>query len=496
MTNSQSKTKFHHFSIYDLLDRKQSMEKAYDLMEIYQRKWLRTHKRGGMVSSVHDVLQAIVSLMPKTMEEIKQEQPNVFEVTICQQEFFCFTNNEYLATMVNKQANRPLLQISGRTVRSCIKKLLDAQILTQKVNYMCTGRDNPKPMHEDPHGRGKFKLVLNKDILIWSQTEAQLGLGAAISDNASPLSSHHIEPSFPQMYSILDNKDTLKQYKTPTGIVDKALANAKRDLLATENTERGNKFKSDNNPNISPQNFAQKVFVPTNSANKEEFLARHLFEQARVGLWSGQNFNVALTEQAIDLLRSHLRLTKDFVQMFRKQKIEEFKEGAYYQSLASNPKHQWKILNQWFANKLPNIELSAVRIVGEAIQKQRENALKRGYLDKLYKPQYYFVSPNWEKALDYSKNDFMKLYTKYSDKNRGMSYYQSIMEQINKAHTAVLQALKDGTTPQHAINTASESWKKLRVMIAKAPPSVTQEQKDKLINKFKDRLQPIFSNQI
>lgn len=493
---AQLKTKFHQLSIYDLLDRNATLEKAYDLMEIYQRKWLRTHKRGGMVASVHDVLQAIISIMPRTMEDMKKEQPNVFGLAVYSQEFFCFTNNEYLASMVNRQAARPILQISGRTVRNCIKKLLEAKILTQKVNFVHTGKNYPEPMHEDPTGRGYFKLVLNKNLLVWGETTEEVVGEAAQSDNlGSPINTDTL-PSFPQMYSILDNKDTLKQYKTPAGIVDKASAIAELNSSANGYTEQGSKLNLPTVPNNLPINFAPKVFIPTKTTDKEEFFAQQLFEQARVALWGGKNFNTIQEVQAIDFLRSHLRLTRDFVQHFRKQKIDQFKDSAYYKGLAKNPKHQWKILNEWFVSKLPKTELSAVRIVAEAIQKQRENGLKRGYLDKLYAPQFYFISDNWNKALDYSKDDFMKLYTQFSAKNRSLSYYQTVMEHINKSHTATLKALKDGTTPQYAMNVTEKAWRKIRSLIAQAPPEVSQEQKDKLIRKFKDRLQPIFSNQI
>ncbi|WMX13205.1 MULTISPECIES: hypothetical protein [unclassified Aureispira] len=491
--HAQFLTKFHQFSIYDLLDRKASLEKIYDLMEIYQRKWLRTHKRGGMVSSVHDVLQAILSLMPRTMEAMKTEQPNVFDWSIHQQEFFCFANNEYLATMVNQQAARPLLQISGRTVRSCIQKLLEAKILVQKVNFMHTGKAYPLPMHEDPRGRGKFKLILNYELLVWGEIEANEALGSSRSDAAQPLDAADRRTSFPQM-SILDNIDTLKQYNTtPTGVVDKASASAELNHKIISGAEQGSKSISNCPPNLLPNNFVQKVFIP--SSNKEDFLARQLFEQARVALWGGKNFNVAQTEQAVDLLRSHLRLVEDHVRLFRKQKLEQFKDSAYFKGLAKNPKYQWKMLNEWFAKKLPNIELSALRIVSEAIQKQRENALKNDYMDKIFAPTQYFISKHWDRALGYSKDDFNTIYTKFSPKNRSLSYYQMVMEQINQAHTSALQALQDGKTP-YAMRVTEKAWRKLRGMIAQAPPCMSAAQKQKLIRKFKDRLQPIFSNQL
>lgn len=493
MAQAQYQTKFHHFSIYDLLDRNASLEKIYDLMEVYQKQWLRTHKRGGMVSSIHDVLQVILSLMPRTMEAMKTEQKSVFDLAIHEQEFFCFANNEYLATMVNKQAARPLLQISGRTVQSCIKKLLAAKILVKKINFMHTGKEYPKPMHEYPAGRGKFKLILNPQLLVWGEVEANDSLGSAHSDNPTPSISSDIKTSFPQM-TILDNIDTIKQYnRTPTGSVDKASANAELNHLINSSAEQGSKSISNSNANNLPSNFREKVFIP--SSNKEEFLARQLFEQARAGLWNGKNFNVAQTQQAVDLLRSHLRLTEDYVRLFRKQKLEQFKDSAYYKGLGKNPKHQWKMLNEWFAKKLPNVELSALRIVAEALQKQRENALKNDYMDKIFAPTQYFISKHWERALDYSKDDFATIYIKFSPKNRSLSYYQMVMEQINQAHTAALNAIQDGST-QYAMNVTEKAWIKLRGMIAQAPPVMSKAQKNKLIQKFKDRLQPIFSNKL
>lgn len=496
MTTTSKQSIFHHFSIYDLWDRKQSTEKAYDLMEIYQKKWLRKHKRGGMVSSVYDVLHAIFSLMPRTMEDMKAEQPGVFTLAVQQQEFFCFANNEYLATMVNNQANRPVLQLSGRTVRSCIKKLLDAKVLTLKVNFMQTGMGYPKPIHQDPKGRGKFKLILNPQILVWSQASALPVQGSAQSDAALPPSSSNKRTSFPQMFSILDNIDLLnKYYKTPTELVDKASANAELKPSTIKGAEQGSKFNSINSPSPAPS-FGPKVFVPTTADSKEAFFAQQLFEQARVALWDGKNFNVAQAQQAEDLLRSHIRLTEDFVRLFRKQKLEQFKASNYYKSLSKNPKHQWKILNEWFAPKLPKVQLSAIRIVAEAIQKQRENALKNNYLDKIFSPTQYFISKHWQRALDYSKADFEKIYIKFSPKNRSLSYYQMVMEQINQAHTNILQALYDQASPQQAMQLTEKAWRKIRLMIGHAPPGTNQAQKDKLIQKFKQRLQPIFSNKI
>jgi hypothetical protein len=274
--------------------------------------------------------------------------------------------------------------------------------------------------------------------------------------------------------TILDNIDTIKQYnRTPSEIVDKASASAELKHKVNLGTEQGSKSTSNSNPNNLPNNFSQKIFIP--SGNKEDFMAHQLFEQARAALWNGKNFNVAQTEQAVDMLRSHLRLTEDHVRMFRKQKLEEFKDSDYYKGLASNPKHQWKMLNEWFAKKLPNIELSALRIVSEAIQKQRENALKNDYMDKIFAPTQYFISKHWDRAMDYSKDDFATIYTKFSPKNRSLSYYQMVMEQINKAHTSALQALRDGST-QYAMNVREKAWRKLRGMIAQAPPVMSTAQ--------------------
>lgn len=495
MVQSQIYTKYHHFTIYDLLDRPKTVKEAENLMEIFQRNWRRTKKRGGMVSSHYDVMQAILSLMPKTMEEMKKEQRSVFDWSIANNEFFCFTNNAYIAKMVNGD-------ISSRTVARAIEKLIEAKIITKKVNYLHTGKDNPTPVEEHPRGRGKFKLVINNDILVWGKVEAELNFGEAKSDSDFSTAEAHSPlrtlTTCPQMYSILDNKDKLKQCNTPTANVDKVSPNGdakKNNIVFSEQRSKQNPFVQANSE--APKNgFSSKVFIPSDLSNKEEFFARHLFEQARVALWNGANFNQAIVEQSVDLMLSHLRLTKDYVQLYRKKRIEEFKDSAYYKSFKNNPKHQWKLLNTWFSNKLPDVELSAVRILSEAIQKQRENAIKRDYLDRIYKPQYYFVSDKWEIAMNYSKEDFLKIYTKYGPENLSLSYYQMVMEHINKAHTAILQALKDGTTEQYAMNVCSEHWKKLRVMIAKAPSMVSQEQRDKLIRKFKERLQPIFSNKL
>lgn len=500
-SNSQLPNKFLQHSFYDLLDRKNSMEKMYDLLEAYQIKWNQNHqhKRGGIVASVYDVLHAVFSLIPQTMEQLKKEQPLVFKECTYTQEFFCITNNSYIASMLNNQSSRKNLRGNKeRTVRRCIQKLIDAKVIVKKVNHMRTGSKDrlPEPMHEHEKGRGKFKLIFNPTVILLGQTADEINLGEAKSDSPAPSINPNIRTTCPQMYSILDNsKDNLKVCNTPTGIVDKAFAGAKSRPQSIKDSEQGSKLDSSVLPNVAPQNFAPPIFVPADFSYKLDFYAHQLFNQARVGLWNGRNFAPIETAQAVEMLSSHLRLMEDHVNLFRRKKIEQFKESAYYQGLKS-PHYKKKILDSWFKKQLPNIQLSAVRIVAEALQKQRENGLKHGYLQYLYHPTSYFVSDNWEAALHYSKVDFEKLYTRFSDKNKSLGFYQLVMEHINKAHTNALLALQGAKSTNKAMEVVEKSWRQVRILIANAPPQTSQAQKDKLIRKFKDRLQPIFSNRL
>jgi hypothetical protein len=498
MTNSilAPTAKFHHFSIYDLLDRNQTLEKAYDRMEAYQHQWLQQHKRGGMVASVYDVLQAILSLMPKTMEEIRQEQPKVFEDAIEQQHFFCFTNNVYLAKMLNKQQARPVLQGKGRTVRRAIQKLLDAKVLLHKVNFIHTGIYNPKPFEQCPDGRGKFKLIFNPALLIWGKTTAEAIAGAPKSDTPRPSDFPITRTSCPQSI-ILVNTELKEQYtKTHHEMMDKVSTKADDKLLINQGTVQEGKPKSPPKPNLESGKSAQKVFIPTNLENKAEFFAQQLFEQARVALWQGKIFNQQQSQHAVELIGSHFRQIQTDLEQFRAQKIQQFVQSSYYQGLSNNPKHQKRILNNWFSKKLPQVATAALQIMSEAIQKQRENGLKHHYLEHLFAPGQYFSSPYWLKALEYSKKDWNTIQTKYSDKNSSLVYYQLVMEHIHQSQSKIVEALRDGTSPQFARSTTEQAWKKLQLLLQKAPPEVSTAQRTKLQQKFNDRIKPLFHNQI
>lgn len=494
LTNQQAK--FHHFSIYDLLDRNGTLEKAYDLMEAYQLQWLKSHKRGGMVASVYDVLQAILSLMPKTMEEIRQEQPKVFKDTVEQEHFFCFTNNVYLAKMLNRQQSRPVLQGKERTVRRAIQKLLDAKILLQKVNFLHTGVYNPKPFEQCADGRGKFKLILNPAVLVWGQTTAEVATGEQKSDCPSPTDFPITRTSCPQSI-ILVNTELKEQYtKTHHGMMDKVSAKADDYSLINNGTVQKGKHNPTQNQNLVAENVVQKVFIPTDFSNKEQFYAQQLFEQARAALWQGKVFNQQQSQQAVELISSHFRQLKVDLEQFRAKKIKQFTQSSYYLGLADNPKHQKRILNQWFAKKLPQVGPAALQILSEAIQKQRENGLKHQYLDYLYQPNTYFNSDYWQRALKYSKDDWNTIHTKFSDKNSSLIYYQMVMEHIHQSQSKVVTALGEGTSQQFARSTTEQAWKKLQLLLQKAPPQVSATQRAKLLQKFNDRIKPLFHNQL
>ncbi|WP_299368355.1 hypothetical protein [Winogradskyella sp.] len=405
-----------NISFYDVIDKQASIKNAKLKLTDYKIKWLKKHKSGGVTSTTFDVFFALLSCVAPTMEDMKKNQPKVYEKAWKEGKFFAFVYNDTLATKINnlKEDCFKVCRLSTKTIYNHIKRLIEAGVITEKLNYNKRGQkgyDNPLPGDLNPKGRGKIQLFFDPKVL---KLKPQFAAASAPNTKSLPQYTTSCFQKNKELETIIDNDQA----------VDKvAFANAHNVSDHVINEEQGRK-----KPVISYS--ANRQFD-----RKKDYLAYQLFELCRSGIYAGKKFNATLENNALGCIDEHLENIKQLVQAFKADKIKSFQLRVAYKNATELGKE--RMLRSYLA-KLPENTTCAVEILGHAIVKQANHAKKHGYIHRLGYPVDFLNSNNFHQAIEYSFNDWKKINNRFFVKNQRYSAYCDIVKKIYGAYSSCM----------------------------------------------------------
>lgn len=462
----------HKISFYNAIDKAATAEAGKDMMEIFQTNWKRTRKNGGVNANTFDLFFAIIRCIAPTMEDMKRNQPWLFDECVEHGEYFCFTSIPHLVKMMNNLHDHEMLSVCKKTIHNQIKRLMDVGIITDKKNYIATGSRNPFSYEQDDAGRGRIQLWINPQVLKFNAEYVD----SLDADDPSFFSV--LEKGLPlvELRSLIINKEELKSIDNTSPIVDKAaLPDGKIKTLSIQNKEQGNKSNKSSYPSFAPENLSKK-----------QFELRKMWESVRFNLYDNYQFNEQTRIDSEKMLEELLLVAAGTVEAYRKAKIKVFTSSPGY-LVAKNQVRRLKN----FTSTLPTVERSSIEILSHAIVKQRKHAEKYNYLHELYYPVQYLSSVAALKALNYSIADWNGIQKKYFDKNKASkAYFQQVNWMNNKFSDTLEQIQSKGY--QRAYSDLMAQYKK-QVQELKACPYLVEQQLQQLNDQFIHKFKPLFN---
>jgi hypothetical protein len=481
--------KFQSTNFYHLINTAQSIQRCKDLMEQFQQQYnsnkpKKLHRR-VISSSLHDTVWAILRILPATMEDMKVNQPKVYQEAVETGKFFVFTNSVGLSNKMNDLHNNKELALCPRQIRNIIKRLMEIGIITEKVNYnrIPLSEGNPLPSDKNPNGRGQYQLFINPEVLEfgYSLEELQQNLQDA-GEAQTDTQNQDLKESFPLDCSAIDFNTELILNEYPNGGVDSNVSPNGAATLSDQKTTTGQGLQdSTEKSKNKSRNFLK--FSPT--LDNLDYFAQVLWKQAKESLYGGYEHNAYMQQQAIETLKAQLKNCAAWMQVYRSEHIERYCASATYNSY--NPKKQVGKLRA-FASHLPQVERGAVELISRAIQKQKDHCIKKQY--EAAAPHYYFAAKGFEKALFYAQTDFRKLHKTYYLNNAKLTTKAEILGTINNAWWQIHTTYKQGNHLS-AMEILSEQQTALKKQL-KAATILDDQAKQKLFFEFQERCYSIF----
>ncbi len=248
---------------YQLLHHAKSKRNVHACLDQYEAR-RKAQKKSGVTLpvvkgpvKVTEVTKGLVNVivskvLPATMEDLADNQPEEFQRCLTRNEFYIYTTIPSLITLLS--GGNKHLKRDKKTIYNHIQLLLRIGVFTAKVNHMATGWKNPWPHEARKGGRGKIKLVFRAGLI-----HIREGQMAPSDSTPNPYFFAHKLETFPQyelLRSSISIENTIghnnKDYNSPSS-VDKALPIGKISYLNMENREQGSKPLPQKVPTISPE---------------------------------------------------------------------------------------------------------------------------------------------------------------------------------------------------------------------------------------------------
>ena len=461
-------------NFFEMIDKKETYNAGKDKMEVHQKNRKKGDKR--ITPYTYDLFYAIIRSVAPTMEDIKKHQPELYDQCRANDAYFCFTTTKSLQTMMNDTKHHAALTPKNKTVYNQIQLLLSIGIITDKENYIQTGRRNPFPCEKKTSGRssgrGKIQLWISPEVLC-IKAKYQ---GSAASDDASFFED--IRKSLPQIRTsslLYKDKELESITNTPLVVDNKALPVGKVKPLDIQGKGRESKRKNVVMQSIPPENLTKK-----------QFSCFKLWDLMRYNLYQNRVFNEQTNTDSQVLLGALLEQAEQHVQSYRKTKIQSFEQNPAY--LAA--KNQNRMLKN-FASTLPNIERASFEILSHAIVKQGKHATKKGY--QVWYPVNYLASVAAKKALDYSMKDWDRIQASYFDKNKASKAYFEQIQWINSLESAMLEELRTAGAKRASELTNKNYWKWYKGL--KGDPYLKTSKIEELNQLFIQKFKPLLHDE-
>ncbi|MGH1339271.1 MAG: hypothetical protein ACRBFS_24345 [Aureispira sp.] len=485
-------------NFFDLFNRAATEWEGRIRMQAHRKKLrIKGTKKGMPNQNTKAVMHAVFTSACQTMNRLQGTNPALYNSCLEEGKYFCYTTLPSLQTIINKGKDFDDGAPSVWTIRRQIKLLLEMDIITDKINHRVTENRFADPGTADQlaRGHGKIRLNIHPDVF---QTILGQAAPSDSKNSPAPADSPNIGASC-NLYS-LSNKE-LKERITNTpddSENNKALASAKLHLQNILGKVRDSKPLSTGIKNIppanlapAPKNFAQTVEsshailsrAAQRAADKPQKAHTFaLWQLLRAQLYAGETFNEDIRHACTQMLEQLLVQTQRSVRTYRKEQIEAFKNSAKYLDRA--PKGRPAFL-KWYQRQLPNIERSALEIVGNAIEIQHKHCEKNNY--QAWRPVSYLSSEAAQRALGYSLENWTKLKKGFFNKNLASLERFKLQQQVQEIYSSIVKTWHaDGDQQAHQLARKKYlEWMPFVQNNSLLSPSVKTELAESLVNKLK-----------
>ncbi|MCH2046542.1 MAG: hypothetical protein MK212_20670 [Saprospiraceae bacterium] len=388
----------HQESFHVMLNLKRSFSCGNLYLNDFCRDWRqqRKAKSGGINGNHRQLWYFLLSILPYEMDAIRAENKPLFEQLDRNGHYALYTNRWQLLRLITgtekpkedeqeDQIIRPSL--SARTINNLIDRLMEANLIVEKLNYTRTGILCKT-------GQGNFLLILNGNYIHkYSHFEsAQMKVQKQKNKYLKPLKSLGTLKDVQQPSNI--NKDLNKNINNRQQDVDNA-----DKIIRSEVSSKSLKPIPNISAKVVPQLAEDSVLISkstyldlinttkSNSIPKKEFYVAATWDLAKEMLWHGKKYNTEVNRVAQELIEVHYENLKKGLHEWREEQVKRYKQSKKY--LALSPYKQAARERFMRESYLPKADKTAFEILSSAIRIQARNARKKGYTT--YFPTYYFA---------------------------------------------------------------------------------------------------------
>lgn len=401
MNQVTSKTKhlLEEWSMWQLLDFKGSFQKSKQLLCDYCETWRekrreenpKAGKHGGVTANTRDLVRAILRILPRSMEWIREHRQSIFKKCISTNLYAIITTSgtlrRQMAERMDGDDSAETDLVSRSTVFEALKVLEAAGIIFARKAIVNPGDLDKKAM----------LIYINPNALSLFSPANDFELPEAVTDVINENSAEC--PGEPEK-GIVQFSD---YYNTSIRSIENEDNNAHAvDNVSPAGDEPQKAELVRSTESKDPVRPLPKV--PTPAAGPGAIL----WKTCKNMLYEDRNFDLSTISQSEDLLQAHYDAAVLFIEQLRKDAISAFCKTRKYLEKADKGK---PALLKWFVEKsmpgmLKNPEHSAFGIVMDALRMQASASRKHGFAT--YYPTV-FLSQNYglEKYLKIAKNDLL-----------------------------------------------------------------------------------------
>ncbi|MGH1338283.1 MAG: hypothetical protein ACRBFS_19320 [Aureispira sp.] len=475
---------------FELFNKKAAANFGQMLCDDFQAWWqtIKGHNRGGVVASTIDTMHAILGCLAATMEDLRENQPELYIKTILTGEYFVFVNRGTISSKINQGGTYKNTRTGNRTAYNQINRLLEVGFLVKKLNYSTkvdkkTGELlNPYPEDLNPNGNGRIQLFLNPDVFQVNKKFAR---------KFEEL-KEYLMNTFPIEVPFTKKKNNKVKIDSTVDCGQSDLDNFKA-VLATANgnnlqkrhEQAGQLMDKSKFSRGKKRDFRRKKYESVEDVQQKELLGlcNHLFFPQR-------QFTETITSDAHTAIALQLNSIEKYVHEYRADKVKSYTARDKYQN--AKPKTKNWMLKRYY-KRLPSLRKAALEILAVALGIQRNHAQKKGYLHKIQHssndPVRLFTSSNLEHAIGYALRDWRKQTDNYFANNDDLEIYHNAAKLSIKAYSEIIKKNVEKGLYQGFVY-AVQQFKRFKEILSKA--ALSESSKKSLVLAFTNRLTPLY----
>lgn len=476
---------------FDVFNKKAAAKVAMQMLDFWQsiRNAKKGHRRGGVVSSTIDVMHAILGCLAVTMEDMRENQEQVFVEAILTGNYFAFINRDTLTARINNGKEFKNSRLDPRTVSNQINRLLEIGFLIEKRNYrVCydegTGQlCNPTPDLLYSRGNGRIQLFINPKVFqVDKKFAAEFEALKAYLRN-----TFLIDSTLPFSYDNLVKKEIDSQVDCGQKALDDlkvALATANCSNIQ-KNKEQVRQLEENSKNSARKKEEKRPKFREVNQYQRHE-----LFNLVLSSFFPERAFTSTVLSNARAALDGKLDLVAFDIEAYRAKQVNSYTARDKYQKANENKK-AWMLRN--FTKKLPCVETSSLEILTNALSIQEAHAKNKGYYHKIQRPNndpgQFLESSNFQYAIDFALNNWRRQSNKVLSKNREYNSYLDQNKALYQFYRRIVRVNNEKGLLQGYVY-AVQQLKKIEKELLQA--YISEASKKSLLVALKNRIAPLF----